>query len=254
VKAPKQLHGVACDGVLGAILRGRNSNFIKYDTWLKCAQGVRLELSGDAPLFPAMLPYPEVLDEHEGGGLHLTARWARSFLNVFVAWSNFVVLGCPHEDGSGFEPRVGYRCLEHIREFADRLLGEVEEFVCDELARGTLKVEGKKASIEEVLMGLQCTGSACYFDSAGKAAAKVASTALPVVSSRVAIPPQVSAEEEPALADRLLEAGMAALVPESELPRRSDGSLLSGGLFAVRKNDSEAELALLGFFYVHAST
>jgi len=34
----------------------------------------------------------------------------------------------------------------------------------------------------------------------------------------------------------------------------SGGSASGGGLFAVRKNDSEAELALLGFFYVHAST
>ncbi|CAE7206467.1 unnamed protein product [Symbiodinium sp. CCMP2592] len=233
-----------------------------------------------------MLPYPEVLDEHKGGGLSLSARWARSFLNVFVAWSNFVVLGCPREDGSGFEPRVGYRCLEHVRDFADRLLGEVEEFVCDELAQGTFKAEGKKASIEEVLVRLQCTGAACYFDSAGKAAAKVASTALPVVSSRVAtplqagqvdpldwLPPaqawvvehleemrlpehlwservlachQVPAEEEPALADRLLEAGMAVLVPETELPRRSDGSLLSGGLFAV-------EPASLDYFYGQVS-
>jgi len=45
--------------------------------------------------------------------------------------------------------------------------------------------------------------------------------------------------------------------PPSGISRRrtgSGGSASGGGLFAVRENDSEAELALLGFFYVHAST
>ena len=44
-------------------------------------------------------------------------------------------------------------------------------------------------------------------------------------------------EEERKLALRLLNAQMAVLVPEDDLPRCSSGRLLLGGLFAVDKDE-----------------
>ena len=35
---------------------------------------------------------------------------------------------------------------------------------------------------------------------------------------------------------------MVTLIPESDLPRRQDGSLLTGGFFCVKKNDVEDRL------------
>ena len=53
---------------------------------------------------------------------------------------------------------------------------------------------------------------------------------------------QVAENEEKNVAAKLLATGMAVLVPESELPRRGDGRLLTGGLFGVSKNSSEDRL------------
>ena len=53
---------------------------------------------------------------------------------------------------------------------------------------------------------------------------------------------RVPVQEETPLLRRLLAAKMVELVPESDLPRRQDGRLLLGGLFAVRKNDEEDRL------------
>ncbi|CAE7273945.1 rluB [Symbiodinium sp. CCMP2592] len=65
--------------------------------------------------------------------------WSRAFVNTFVAWGNFVTLGCPAEGASAYEPRVSYRCAAEARAFALELLGEVEEFATLDLVLGTGK-------------------------------------------------------------------------------------------------------------------
>ena len=94
-------------------------------------------------LFPCVLPYPEVLqiDELEGEE-QLITWWAKTFMNMFVCWSNFVVLGSPRPGAGAYEPRVAYRGFGDARQFADRLLGEVIEFGSAELILGKLSCEG----------------------------------------------------------------------------------------------------------------
>ena len=265
------------------VLEGSNSNFSNYVFWFESVQGYLLERSGaDTPLFPCVLPYPEVLLT-EGAFLdapQVVDWWTKAFVNTFVAWGNFITLGCPSERGSGYEPRVGYRCLADARAFADKLLGEVEEFVCLELALGRLGCDGKRGCIEHLLGQVHCTGAACY---AGFAQVKgKVSTALPVVAERVAMPEQagkvdpcewlppdraevvrhldrlrkpeemweevvaschrVPPEEEDALARKLVAHNMAIPVREDLLPRDRDGRLLVGGLFSVAKNELEDRL------------
>ena len=91
------------------LLESRNSTkFSRYLIWFESVQGILLERSGDdVRLFPCALPCPEVLrirtavDETEAQQV-----WAKQLLNTFIAWSNFVVLGCP--DGA-CEPQAAYR-------------------------------------------------------------------------------------------------------------------------------------------------
>ncbi|CAE7267798.1 unnamed protein product, partial [Symbiodinium sp. CCMP2456] len=223
--------------------------------------------------------------EVRGEAAEVTMWWSKAFLNAHVCWGNFVTLGCPAPKGSGREPRVSYRACRDIRAFTDKLLGEMGEFVSLELVAGRLACDGKRSVVESMLAQVQCTVSASYFHD-GAAAGEASTVALPVEAGRIAIPSQaglvdpcrwlegdrretvrnlaalrkpeylwdeipiachrVPAEEEPALADRLLSAGMAALVPES--------------LFCVAKNATEDrlifdrrpenELASLGFFLV----
>ncbi|CAE7669804.1 osm1 [Symbiodinium sp. CCMP2592] len=243
----------------------------------------RLELSSDVTaLFPSMLPYPEALlpAGAEVGSDQVVTWWSKAFLNAFIAWGNFVTLGCPGSDGSAFEPRVGHRCVEAIRAFSDELLGEMREFVSLELVLGELGCEGKRASVQQLLDQVAGRAGASYVIEPTDGG--LPSTALPVVAERLAIPARagqvdpcdwlaadraavvnnleklrlpeplwedvvvachrVAPEEEPALARRMLETGMAALVPEADLPRDQCGKLLGGGLFCVAKNQQEDRL------------
>ncbi|CAE7246419.1 unnamed protein product [Symbiodinium sp. CCMP2592] len=240
-----------------------------------------LERSGDnVPLFPCALPFPEVVvaasfPSDESG---ILSWWSRAFVNTFVAWGNFVTLGCPAEGASAYEPRVSYRCAAEARAFALELLGEVEEFATLDLVLGRLGCSGKRGCIDELLRQVRCTGGACY---AGTAQGKV-STALPVVASRVALPPKaglvdpckwlpperaailqdlaglkkaeeawgdvpvachrVEPSEEDELVRRLVRHGMALPFLEDALPRDREGRLLVGGLFGVAKNEAEDRL------------
>ena len=112
------------------------------------------ERSGDdVPLFPCVLPYPEVLlIEAAGSEFEAGLIWAKQQLNCFVAWSNYVILGCPE---APCEPRVTYRCLDEARAFADRLLSEVIEFASLDLVLGRLHCEGKRAAVEALLLQVQ---------------------------------------------------------------------------------------------------
>ncbi|CAE7910725.1 unnamed protein product, partial [Symbiodinium necroappetens] len=230
------------------------------------ATGTLLERSGsDTSLFPCALPYPEVLStEVLQGESELSSWWARAALNTLVAWSNYVTLGCPSPGSAACEPRVGYRCVQDARLFADRLLGELEEFGCSDL-----------------VLEVPCAGAG-YPDDVQVGPAPSASSALPVVAERVAVPAEagrvdpldwlpadraevvasleklrrpehlwdgvtksfhnVPEREEADVAERLLATQMAVLVPEAELPRDSQGCLLTGGLFSVPKNSEEDRL------------
>jgi len=100
--------------------RTLNSSFHDYFVWFEGVQGHRLERSGThVPLFPCMLPYPDaVVTEGETMGEGQVCEWwSRAFVNTFMAWGNFVTLGCPRPGGSAYEPRVGYLS---IRAFADK--------------------------------------------------------------------------------------------------------------------------------------
>lgn len=44
------------------------------------------------------------------------------------------------------------------------------------------------------------------------------------------------------MARKMLQSGMAELIPESELPRDRHGRILLGGLFSVPKNETEDRL------------
>ena len=241
------------------------------------------ELSGShISLFPAVLPYPQILqtDELEGVDASL-CWWAKYFMNILVAWSNFVVLGCPHPGSGATEPRVTYRGLSDVRRFADRLLGEVKEFASWDIVCGEFSCEGKRAVIESLMKDFPSTG-ACYGFVPFEAGGHSPSTALAVVAERLAIPDKagqvdpldwlpperadvvrhladvrlpeelwdeipvachrVSPDQEKHVARRLLETGMAVPVPESELPRTSAGKLLVGGLFAVEKSAHQDRL------------
>ena len=265
-------------------LPDRNSKFLSYLTWFESAQGTLLERSGSSiSLFPCALPYPEVLQT--GGALDGRAAalwWSKASLNAFVAWSNFVVLGCPRPGSSGYEPRVGYRSVQDARLFADRLLGEMEEFASEDVVFETLECSGKRALLEELIGQVPGAVAGYPDDRAQVGAISSASTALPVVAERVAVPAEagsvdpldwlpveraeivnnlakhrlpehlwervprafhnVPEAEEKVVAEKLLATGMAVLVAEKDLPRDMDGNLLTGGLFSVPKNESEDRL------------
>ena len=282
VRPPKGVHARSrC--LRHPALLGRNSNFIAYFDWFQDVQGSLPELSGNhVSLFPAVLPYPEILqtDELEGADASL-CWWAKCFMNVLVAWSNYMVLGCPRPGDGATEPRVTYRGLSDVRQFADRLLGEVTEFASWDLICGDFSCEGKRAIIESLLKDFPSTG-ACYSFVPFEAGGHSPSTALAVVAERLAIPEKagqvdpldwlppdraevvkhladvrlpeelwdevpvachrVPPDQEKHVARRLLETGMAVPIPESDLPRTNAGRLLVGGLFAVEKSDHQDRL------------
>ncbi|CAE7224096.1 unnamed protein product [Symbiodinium sp. CCMP2592] len=250
--------------VVHPVLVFGNSRFVSYVSWFEGAQSFLLERSGDhVPLFPCALPFPEVVvaasfPSDESG---ILSWWSRAFVNTFVAWGNFVTLGCPAEGASAYEPRVSYRCAAEARAFALELLGEVEEFATLDLVLGRLGCSGKRGCIDELLRQVRCTGGACYAGTA-QVPGKV-STALPVVASRVALPPkaglvdpcmwlpperaailqdlaglkkaedawgdvpvachQVAPSEEDELVRRLVRHGMALPFLEDALPRDREG-------------------------------
>lgn len=222
--------------------------------------------SSDAPLFPACLPYPEALLKEPGelvkDDFSTSLLWAKSFVNMLVAWSNYVVLGCPDYKGDKVEPQTAYLPSEAIRPFADGLLGEVTVFGSPELLAGKLTCEGKRRSVEELLERLSCTVSS-YEMPLETEEFGGSSVAMPVVAQRIAVPtnagtvdpvewlPADKAEvvrrldelllppalwdevvtachrvpkaEEAGLMKRLLECGMVSLFPEDELPRDPKG-------------------------------
>ena len=280
------MHVKAGQSLPRPVLAGPNSKFYDYLCWFEGAQGILPERGAGAniPLFPCVLPYPEaILTDGVSLDLEGCRRWfAKAFVNTFVAWGNFVTLGCPAEGGSGYEPRVAYLCREEARVMADELLGEVDEFVSVDLALGRLECDGKRGCIEALLEKIRCTGGACYTDLPSQVSGKTLSTALPVCAARVAMPVQaglvdpgdwleshraeifrdlarlrkpehlwediavachrVPPEEEDELARKLIAHGMAIPVPERELPHDSEGQLHVGGLFCVGKNDVEDRL------------
>ena len=273
---------------MGPFFRGRNSKFTRYYTWLRSASSSVLALaSSDAPLFPACLPYPEALLKEPGelvkDDFSTSLLWAKSFVNMLVAWSNYVVLGCPDYKGDKVEPQTAYLPSEAIRPFADGLLGELTVFGSPELLAGKLTCEGKRRSVEELLERLSCTVSS-YEMPLETEEFGGSSVAMPVVAQRIAVPtnagtvdpvewlPADKAEvvrrldelllppalwdevvtachrvpkaEEAGLMKKLLECGMVSLFPEDELPRDPKGKPLVAGLFCVKKNEKEDRLIL----------
>ena len=253
-------------------------NALKVCCWIGLAIVLR------SSLVPSMLPYPEViLDEGVQVDESQAVRWfQKTFVNTFVFWCNFAVLGCPSVRDGYYEPRVAYRSVAEARVSADELLGEVEEFISSDLVFGQLDLDGKRNSIDVLLQKVQCTAGACYSELLGQVNSQDFVGALPVVSSRVAIPKEagsvdpcawlpsdraevlrnlhelrkpeiawsdvvvachrVPVSEEAGLAEHLLAARVAVLVPEQELPRTEAGRLLTGGLFCVGKNEHEDRL------------
>ena len=217
----------------------------------------------------------------ETGEHSIRTWWSKRFVNTLVCWGNFVTMGCP-EVGDNYEPQGGYRCLRDIRVVADELLGEVIEFASEELLSGALGCEGKRVAIEKLLSQVRCTVGACYGGLPDVGVLEAGGPTLPVRASRIAVPEvagkvdpclwldpdkaevvrnlaalrrpehqwedivrafhQVPEDEEARVAERLLETGMAELVPEAELPADSRGKLLTGGLFCVPKNEGEDRL------------
>ncbi|CAE7941547.1 unnamed protein product, partial [Symbiodinium necroappetens] len=239
------------------------------------------ERSGNSqPLFPGLLPYPEVLDCRGVPLESSAANWAKRLMNEFVAWSNFVVLGCPECRDSCYEPRVVYRSLEEVRLFSDRLLGEVMAFCSPDLLRDSLSLDGKRGDLDALLQTL--ARSMPSHDGTVPQAPPESGVALPVLAERMAVPEEagqvnpadwldplkaavfenleslrlpeeawqeipischrVPLDQEAAVMQKLLDTNMVVLVPESDLPRAQNGKLLVGGLFAVKKNSSEDRL------------
>ena len=269
----RALHGMAVSGFKHPLLCGPNSAFYDYATWFERVQGALLVRAGnEVPLFPCVLPFPEVTNiTWVEGPEQAEDWWAKTFVNTFVSWSNFLALGCPKKGSSSYEPRVLYR--SDINEFAQRLLGEVAEFASFDLVAGLLECEGKRSLLEELLKQTRASYGVQVAAPSG---------ALSVEADRVAIPTEAGAvdpldwlpaeqalvvenleevrlpehlwedvvtachrvpeSQEAALATRLLSTRMAVLVEESELPRTSTGELLTGGLFCVGKNEAEDRL------------
>ncbi|CAE7623176.1 unnamed protein product [Symbiodinium sp. CCMP2592] len=228
----------------------------EYFAWLERAQGSLLEGSGtDPPLFPSALPYPEVVCLRSGtkGPLD-AAQWCRVAVNALVAWSNFVVMGCPDGAGSAYEPRAARRSVESIRPYADKLLGEVVNFFSPGMLSGALSCEGKREDLEHLVASAERVaipeeaGQVDPREVLEKPRAEVVDS-LPELRLPEALWGEevvtlvachrVTEQEETPLLRRLLAAKMITFVPEQDLPRCRDGRLLLGGLFAVRKNEDE---------------
>lgn len=171
--------------------RGPNSKFTRFLSWLTRAHVNSLERSGDGvSLFPSALPYPEAsIARGFSMGLKDRDLWSKAFLNGWVAWSSYVVLGCPNCGNGKEEPQVELRCQKDIRTFTDGLLGEVREFMNEAVCTDTVSCEGGRGALDEAFRKLsqQC---ACYGTEGILAGAleSAASAAIPVVAERVAVP------------------------------------------------------------------
>ena len=238
------------------------------------------DAGGSNSLFPCDLPYPEALRPPSGAVLDDEEKrlWAMNYLNVFVAWGNYVELGCPDCHGGSWEPPTVVQSRDVARRFADRLLGEVEEFASFELVNDSLFFEGSRHAVEQALRHVSCTAAGYV----GGTADDSLSNALPVKAERVAMPEHagmvdpllllpedrrevvanlvalrrpehlwepmvrafhnVPADEEAGLVKKLLEHKMVELVPESQLPHDSCGKMHPGGFFCVPKNETEDRL------------
>ena len=284
VAGPKSsLHvgGAVC---LDPCLPGLNSfdsKFMTFYDWLCGTNGVMSsDAGGSNSLFPCDLPYPEALRPPSGAVLDDEEKrlWAMNYLNVFVAWGNYVELGCPDCHGGSWEPPTVVQSRDVARRFADRLLGEVEEFASFELVNDSLFFEGSRHAAEQALRHVSCTAAGYV----GGTADDSLSNALPVKAERVAMPEHagmvdpllllpedrrevvanlvalrrpehlwepmvrafhnVPADEEAGLVKKLLEHKMVELVPESQLPHDSCGKMHPGGFFCVPKNETEDRL------------
>lgn len=273
---PRRLHASPPPGPCfkHPALEGPNSKFLRYFSWFEDIQGtLPVRTGNDVPLFPAVLPFPEAsFVEEVNGDDQALLWWSKAFVNTFVAWGNFVVLGCPELGSSALEPRVFHRA--DVQQFSEKLLGEVVEFASVELIFGSLSCSGKRSVLEEMLR--------LNFASYGVGQVPAPAGALPVAADRVAVPEhagmvdpldwlppgqaavvenleelrlpeaawgeevvachRVPQEHEADLARKLLSTGMAQLVRESDLPRTSEGHLLCGGLFSVGKDQKHDRL------------
>ncbi|CAK9012989.1 unnamed protein product, partial [Durusdinium trenchii] len=149
------------------------------------------------------------------------------------------------------EARVGYKQLEDVRSCADGLLGEVKEFVKDLFCVEVMQMEGGRQTLEEALQMLQMS-HACYGAPVTSAKAVLEKAVLSDLSRlrrpehlwREIVPAchRVPVSEEARLMAKLLANGMVSIFPESDLPKDSQGRLLTGGFFCVKKNSSEDRL------------
>ena len=149
-----------------------------------------MRTGNEEALFPATFPYPEVFSQ---GKLvdsdEERLKWSKAAINAWVAWCNFVVLGNPDYQGVECEPRVAYRCGGEIKAFTDQLLGEVREFMCEELCIEELICSGGRQSLLETLEAVENLHGG--YGSGSKLPDSLTGTlgsAISVVADRVAIP------------------------------------------------------------------
>lgn len=81
------------------------------------------------------------------------AVWAKQYLNSFIAWCNYIELGCPDCRVSEWVP-LGtlYQPGTLARTFTDRLLDEVVEFGSLDLIFGQLQCQGGRRAVEEIFL------------------------------------------------------------------------------------------------------
>ena len=120
---PRRLHASPSPGPYfkHPALEGPNSKFLKYLLWFEDIQGtLPVRTGNDVPLFPAVLPFPEAsFVEEVSGDDQALLWWSKAFVNTFVAWGNFVVLGCPELGSSALTERM---CSSSLRSCSARWL------------------------------------------------------------------------------------------------------------------------------------
>ena len=242
--------------------RGPNARFLRYYAWLCETHGTLLDRSSSErplSLFPAALPFPELLAEGDAVLVdEPSTRWAKSLINMWIGWSNYVVLGCPECKNSACEPRVGYRQWQEVRTLDGSLLGEVTEFVSNEMCTEALSCDGKRLSVEEALDQLKVlhgdygglgilpdeVGTVSPLDWLSEERAEIVSDLSQLRMPEADWRPvrrachQISVDEE----THLMQHNMVCLTPESEHPVDNQGRLFTGGFLSVPKNSDEDRL------------